>query len=409
MRGRAPAFRWAWAAVFSAAAGVEATGLIRRALGEIAHPPLWDFKVFWMVGQICTAGHNIYDVGSYAPFRAILNPTNDPEFNGIAVQIGMPYPPPAAALLCPLGHFANLQTAMAAWYAVLFVLIGVSIVLLWRQFLGAQGYTGLITVAVLVLTLPGTTLTVGFGQLNFFALLLLLVFWRERSPWRGGAWLAPLVVLRPLSLLFALYFIVRRQWSALPAFLATSALLFGLSVPIVGLSGFVSYLHQNPTQRYPEMYFKGWDSLYKILVTLDHDYDGFFSLVNHPLFMLVAAALICAAAYVCTAAGKHQRTLCLSMLLALGLLLYPNSGAHYTVLLLVPMLSLMHERQRLGLSYGALVAFLTGQYALLIFRDGALTTGLVFAMDSLVFALIALRLPRRSVDVPMKAAALLPT
>ena len=393
-----------WYGVCALFAVYLAAELTRMALHEIAQPPLWDFKVFWMVGQVVAGGHNLYDVASYARYAALLNPGNDAEFNTIALHIGMPYPPPAAILFYPLGFIASVQTAMAVWYAAIFAAIGVSIVALWRQFFIADGIAGLITVAVLVLALPGTALTVGFGQLNIFALLLLLMVWRQGVAARSGMWLAPLMIVRPLSAVFALYYLARRQWSAISALVATTCVLFIASLPIVGVAGFASYLHQNPTQRYPEIYFKGWESLYKIVVTLGGDYTGYFSIGGHPAFVLICALSIAAAFVVCAFAAETERTLCLSMLLSLALFLYPNTGAHYTVLLLVPLLSVWAERERFALSTPAVIAFFTIQYALLIFRDGALTSGVVFAMDAVVFALLAVRLRLRRADVPLVAS-----
>ncbi len=400
VRGRHAAFKAAWLVVFGGFAVVRMAGLVAIAAREIMRPPLWDFKVFWMVGRICAAGNNIYDVASYRPFANILNPANDMEFNTIALKIGMPYPPPAVSLFCPLGHVANLQTAMLLWYSVVFIAIIASIIALWRQFLRAEGIAGLIVAAVLVIVLPGTTMTVGFGQLNFFALLLLVLVWREQIAWRAGAWLAPLLVLRPLTLLFAVYYLMRRQWSALLALALSSVLLFVLSVPLIGLNGLAAYVHQNPTQRYPEIYFRGWESLYKIMLSFSHSYDGYFSLSAHPLFVGICALLMAGAAYVCAVAAPDRRMMCLSMLLALGLFLYPNTGAHYSVLLLVPLLSIWRERKALGLRDATLIAFLSLQYLLLSFRDGTLTTGAVFGLDAFVFAAVALGASRRSLAMP---------
>ncbi len=393
-----------WYALCAGFAVYLATELVRMALHEIAQPPLWDFKVFWMVGQICAGGHNLYDVASYARYAALLNPANDAEFNTIALHIGMPYPPPAAVLFYPLGFIAGLQAAMAAWYAVLFATIGLSIVALWRQFLAANGIPGFIAVAVLVLALPGTALTVGFGQLNFFALLLLLMVWRQPIAMRAGMWLAPLSIVRPLSAVFALYYIARRRWSAIYGLVAALCVLFIVALPIVGIAAFRSYLQQNPTQRYPEIYFKGWESLYKIVVTLGGENSGYFSIGAHPVFVVICGLSIVAAFAVCAFAAESERALCLSMLLALALFLYPNTGAHYTVLLLVPLFSAWAERERYRLPATTVIAFFTVQYGLLIYRDGAFTSGLVFAMDAVVFGLLVVRLRSQRADIPLVAS-----
>lgn len=375
-------------------ATVKARLLVTFAIAAIGRPPLWDFKVFWMIGHVAAAGRPLYDVASYLPYRALLNPGGDAEFDRIAIAIGMPYPPPAVWLFYPLGFTSNVSAALAMWYVVLFASLAVGIVLLWRQFFAADGVAGLIVAAFLTLALAPAFLTVELAQLDFFAFILLVLVWDQPVPWRAAALLAPLVVIRPLCLVFALSFAVRRQWSALAALAGSLIMLVALSVPLVGTGTIERYFRDNPSARYPQMYFVGTQSLYKLLVTWSHDTAGYFSLARHPLFDAIAVVSLIAATIVCSVSRVPLRSAGYGLLLVLGLLLYPNTDAHYCGLTLVPLCAAWRDRDRLNAPAAVIIAAFCIQYALLDFNSGANTTALVLFFDCVFFGWLALRTPR---------------
>jgi hypothetical protein len=378
-------------AVFALFAGYEAFELVRLAAGQVKHPPLWDFRAFWMFGQVAASHQNVYDPASYQMYRAILNPFDDPEFNTIAVNVGMPYPPPAVLLVYPLGLIANLSTAMIAWYVAIFGAIVAGTIMLWRQFFAAEGKAGLVVAALLVVSLSATRMNVALTQVTFFVLVFLLLFWRERTPWRAGLWLAPLIVLRPLFVLLAIYFVARRQWKALVSLTATSAALILISIPLLGPNALSSYILQNPTQRYPGSYFIGSQCLYKLLATRNRQVEGSFSLAAHPLYDALALLSIAAVTLICVLRAKQQRDACLALLLIIGLWVYPSTDTHYCVLLLVPMGVVWRRRTRLGLSQTAVLSIFGMQYLLLGVRDGLHTTGLLIVLDAVLFTYLAFR------------------
>jgi hypothetical protein len=380
-------------AVLAVIAVFQLVDFVRLAFGQLQHPPLWDFRAFWMFGLAAAAHHNIYDPASYQVYRALLNPGGDPEFNTIAINIGMPYPPPAVLLVYPLGLITKMSSAMLLWYAMIFSAMAASIVLLWRVFFAADGYAGLAVAAILTFSLSSSRMTIALTQVTFFVLVLLLLFWRERTPWRSGMWLAPLIVLRPLFVLLAIYFIVRRQWSALASLAATTVALVAVSIPLLGPNGLASYVLHNPTQRYPGTYFVGSQCLYKLLATLNGPHEGYFSLASHPLYDGIALLCLAAVAVVCALRAGRQRDACLALLMLAGLWLYPSTDTHYCVVLLVPMGVVWRNQTQLGLSPAAVVGYFAVQYLLLDVRDGASTTGLLIALDCLFFAFVAFRSP----------------
>jgi hypothetical protein len=383
---------------------------LRLAAGQLQHPPLWDFRAFWMFGLVAAAHHNVYDPASYQMYRGLLNPGGDPDFNAIAINIGMPYPPPAVLLVYPLGLIAKMSSAMLAWYAAIFSALAAGVVLLWRGFFAADRSAGLAVAAILTLSLSASRMTVALTQVTFFVLVLLLLFWRERTPWRAAMWLAGLIVLRPLFVLLAIFFVVRRQWSALASLAATSVALVAISIPLLGPNGLASYVLHNPTQRYPGSYFFGSQCLYKLLATMNGRHEGYFSLTTHPLYIGIALVCIAAGALICALRAERQPDACLALLVLLGLWLYPSTDTHYCVVLLVPMGVVWRYQTQLGLSPTAVLGYFVAQYLLLDVRDGASTTGLLIALDCVFFALVAFRKPRSPVAghevafVPLAAA-----
>jgi hypothetical protein len=386
-------WRRVWAATLGLFALLAVSALVAASQKQVSHPPLWDFKVFWTIGHVAVIGHNIYDPASYLPFRDLVNPGHDHEFDTIALGIGMPYPPPAILLFYALGFVPGISTAMTLWYVALFVTLAVATLLLFRAYFLPYKIAGLIAATIFVVALPATAATIELGQLNFIALCFLVLFWNERNPWRAGLWLAPVLILRPFVVLFAVYLVARRRWNTLLATLATLVALFVLSLPFVGWQGLVSYAHRNPSQRYPQVYFGGTDSLYKILSRFDRDPVGYFSLAAHPWFVVIACVLVAASVAVCLRGGPAQRDACLGTLLALGLFLYPNTGSHYAVLLLPALCVLWRDRKRLGIGTLGATGILTFEYVALGF--GA-ATGIVFGLDAFLFAALALRRPAPS-------------
>jgi hypothetical protein len=399
-QGRSFPWRRPAIALFALFAAATAVDVVRFAVGEVRNPPLWDFKCFWMYGQVAAAHHNVYDPASYQIYHALLNPAKDVEFDTIGVNVGLPYPPPGVLMVYPLGLIPNVSTAMIGWLAGLFAAVLGCVYLLWRRFFAFDGMAGFVVVGVLVTGLAATNLTLALTQVDFVALLLLLLFWGERAGPRAGVWLAPLIFLRPLFILLAIYLIVRRQWSALAALAATSAALIALSFPLLGPHGLSTYVLHNPALRYPVEYFVGSSSLYKVLTGF-HINDGPFSLATHPVYLIVAAISTAVVTAICALRMRRQPDMCLALLVVSGLWLYPSTSPHYNVLLLAPICAVWRYRRQVDLSTAAVAAFFALNYVLLDFRAGAQTTGLAIALDCLIFGWLAFRRPPLGVAVDL--------
>jgi hypothetical protein len=344
----------------------------------------------------------VYDPAAYAALGAALNPGHDALFNAVAVGVGLPYPPPTLFLFYPLGWF-DLQTAMRLWYVAMFAALTLAAVLLWRHFFARDGAAGCLTAVLLLLLLPQTGATFALAQVNVFALFLLIAYWRERVPWRAGLWLAPLGMLRPPSLALALEGVARGRHALLATVAGATAGLLLIAFPLAGPRAMATYVRANPSGRYPESFFAGYQSLYQLFALRDPSRAGFFSLGAHPAYVVCALLLLALGVALVRRAAEEQTNMLRAALLALGLFIYPSTGAHYALLLVVPLCELWRSRDALGIGTLGALAAIEINYALLRVGDGSTTIGLLLILDAAFFATLALRAgaaPRGAVRRP---------
>jgi hypothetical protein len=152
-----------------------------------SHPPEWDFSVFWLSGRVAAQGMNFYEPEHYQEAARPLHPSK--EFTEEILSVGFWYPPPSIFLFVPLGWF-EIHTAILLWYIMNGSILVLAILLLWKIFLSQDGLVGLVLTMTLVLMLPSTRNNIQYAQTNFITLLTLLLFWRDRTRFRGGIWLA---------------------------------------------------------------------------------------------------------------------------------------------------------------------------------------------------------------------------
>ncbi len=386
---RAP-LRAIWLAGFAVLAVFEVGNLLRIARDNLAHVPLWDFRVFWMVGRAAVEHRDVYDPASFVGFAATLNPGHDPLFDAVALGVGLPYPPPTLFLFYPLGWF-DLGTALLVWYVAMGVAVAIACIMLSRLFFRGSGAAGWFAPALLLLMLPQTGVTIALAQVNFFALVFAIAYWRERVSWRAGLWLAPLGMLRPPALALVLEAIAKSRRGLAVGLVAASAALFLAAIPIAGTRAMITYLRANPSSHYPESFFPGYQSLYQLFALRDASRAGYFSLAAHPAYVMCALLLFAGAAWIAARAAPERTGMVRAMLLTLGLFVYPSTGAHYAVLLLLPLCELWCGRRALGLGTAGAIAVFELNYALLRVGDAATTIGLLLVIDAALFAALALR------------------
>jgi hypothetical protein len=196
-------------------------------LGEIYRDFRWkprvDFTMYHAAAQTAAAGEDLYhfhEPGGYRPHN-----------------LPYPYPPLLASLLSPLGKL-SIGWAYHLWIAFIVLCLGL---LSWltakvTAFCGAQRPL-LLALGALFLSMLLVDSNVYWGQVNIPVMTLvasgLLLYLKGKRGW-GGALIGFAAALKVLPAALALFFLVRRDWRALGACLATALGLVFLVPALVG-------------------------------------------------------------------------------------------------------------------------------------------------------------------------------
>jgi len=331
---------------------------------NVAHPPEWDFSVSWFNGYVAARGLNFYDPENYRRLAGALPLT--PALVRFVISVGFHFPPPTIFLFLPLG-FLDIRVAFVLWYVVMIGVIVLDAVLLARLFLGGTAGGRLLAAALLLLLRPAMA-TVWFGQTNFFVVLMLLLFWRDRARFRGGAWIALATLIKPVGAVLLLYAVLARRWRAIVGTGVVLAALSALTIAVFGWDTFATYFGHNPVGRMPaEAYTESINQSLLATILRLTGYDvGRSSAILNPVFVVLAGGLGAATAWLghrAWTAGDDD--LALALTIPFGLLVYPGTLAHYSVDLIVPFLLLWSRRQALPGGLAGVVAFLTAEFAII--------------------------------------------
>jgi len=321
------------------------------AAAAVRHVGQWDFVCFWLYGHAVAAHANVYAPQTFA--QLALPVPVDMAFRREILGVGFPYPPPSIVLFAPLGALANLRLASLLWMTLQLGALGGAIALLAR---GAGAARGL-AIAAFALALPSTAIGLGLQQTTPLALLAVVVA-GGGAP-RGGiargvaAGLA--VIVKPVLVVVPLWLALRRRGSAFLAALVTLALATATALPLIGPGGLASYRAENPAARLPAGVFSesGAASLYAALLRARGDVGSFAGPLHDATFVTLAAVATLVTLGLTLRAQAAGGDLTLGLWIALGLALYPGTGAAYA-LLLVP--SAVALARRLPAARGALAA-----------------------------------------------------
>lgn len=375
------------------------TVYLARAANNVAAPPDWDVKVFWLWGRVAASGENFYrPAAMHQAAQAQALEPDDPRFRDFVLDVGFHYPPPAALLVAPFGLF-DLHTGALLWYLAQLSALACVLLLLWRTFLAEHGWLGLLAMAALLLCLRSAYTTIGFGQTNFIALALFLPFWKRPSSVGGGAALGLAIAVKPFLALVLPALALCRQWRALATALACLAGLTVATLFLFGTGPFLAYLAENPVSRLPPtLYiFEENQSLLAAIMRWTGDDPTARSPLLHPYYLLASSLVTAVTAAAVWASARRDPGLALAVTLAAVLLVYPQSWAHYTVFLIVPMTALWARRDGIGIGTSAAVALLSTVYALNRYDRGAIAmwgTLLLWVALGAACGVIARRVPR---------------
>jgi hypothetical protein len=339
--------------------------VVKDIVRAVQNPPEWDYRLFWLEGKVADSGKNFYDPQYAIQLAQPFNPSE--EFKS---ESSFFYPPPSMFLFMPLGWF-DYQTAALLWYIVHTAIFVLSVVMLWQLFFKKAGLLGFLLTAALVVMFASVPQVFVYGQTTFLVLLMMLLFWQYRRRTQGGIWLAIGILTKPLVGVLLLFTFLRGQWRSLLATLGFLAVTSVLALLLFGSTTFFSYVTLNPATSGPTHLYTepSVQSLLGTILRVTHyDFSGSSPLRN-PLFIVIASVLVLVTLWLVYRQDVVSDEIALSLLLALGLLIYPATIAHYSMLLLPSVFAVWSlQKQNIRETLGAVV-FITLIYVLINLSD----------------------------------------
>lgn len=334
----------------------------------------FDFVGFWLHGETASRGLDFYDPRNAQEWARGLELSET--FRLEIVDVGFWYPPPSAFLFAPLGWIDDVQDALGAWLAAMAVVLAVAIRMLWKEFLAPFGLVGLAAAAALLLCANATTATFELGQTNFVALVALLGFWRTRDRPVSGVWATFAVLVKPFLGVLVVHQVVRKRWGSVLASVVSGAVACVLSIAAFGWDTFTAFFTNDQVASKPDFVYTedaNQSLLSFVLRAADVDFAG-RSPITTPLFLVAAGILGAVTVAVVLARRDRDPRLSLALWLLLGLLLYPSSLGHYSVLLVPILLLLWQQRASVPGGVWSVAATASATYLLAGFRGGTATT-----------------------------------
>lgn len=316
----------------------------------------WDFLCFYLNGKATVEGLSLYDPSSFANVLSNVQlPFNlsDSFYSG-AIQPGVIYPPTTMLLLAPLGYM-DVDTANIVWRLFVLSFLAIDIVLLYQIFkIHESKWIQLIFIVVLILIFPGSKGTLDVSQTNFFILFLLLLIFKDPDNWKAGIYLALAVIVKPIPVVWALYFIINKKWKPLFSFIISGIIIVLLSILQLGFHNFMTYFTSPPVLRIPLASFSEDinQSINAVFSRISFQM-GLDSILQHMngivlIVTIVLAILTCIASYKLAKTGNKASFL---IFLPLSLLIFPGTLTHYAVQLIPLFLAIVLIKDKKSVFY----------------------------------------------------------
>ncbi len=316
-----------------------------------------DYGKFYHSQQLFIQGKDIYSPIYFVKNKlsTTTHPNNHPSTHSKILKLGGNLNPPFFTLISfPLAYLSYAH-ALLLW-TLLSVMVGALGILLLQQKLDAQASS--LGCALLVLiglfSYYPSFLNLQFGQLSLLLLPLLVCGWRaarQKKTMSAAIYLALASSLKPFIGLFLFYFLMRKEWRGLCAFLLT---LFGCGLIAALFFGFDSYVTYYHTCQQIKWAACNWNvSIYGFLLRLVGGNESNIALLLLPvpdlitiLYPLLAGIFLVAViqflrpTFDIPANAKQKIDLDFSIIITAMLLLSPLGWLYYFPLLSIPLLIL---------------------------------------------------------------------
>jgi hypothetical protein len=299
----------------------------------------WDFLVFYIDGKATVDGLALYDPASFSNILSSIHLpfTVSDSFTTAAIQTGVIYPPTTMLMLAPIGYL-DVTTANIVWRIFVLSFLVIDMILIYRIFkINESKWFQILIIVALTLILPGSISTLGYSQTNFFLLFFILLIYKDPDNWKAGMFLALAVIIKPIPVVWGLYFLINRKWKPIFSFAITGIVVIFLTIMLVGINNFMTFFTSPPTSRIPRGSFiesinQSMNAVFS-RISLQLGMDSLSGYMNWiVLFVsLILVILTCIASY---KLAKTNLKASFLIFLPLSLLIFPGSLTHYVVQLL---------------------------------------------------------------------------
>jgi hypothetical protein len=295
------------------------------------HPKEWDFTCFYMFGKVARFHLNFYNPDDYYKIVHLIHLPFNPseEFKIELMNVGCLYPPPTVLMFLPLGYMSYYQALYFTYFLILLATLG-CIYLLKEIFFKTFHREGWMLSVIIILIFPPLLSTIRYTQtLIFLLFLLLLVYHNRNKPW-SGIFLAISIFVKPFTLIIILYFLLLKQWKTIGYFMVTCAVIGLISLLYFGINPFIEYLVSNPSKNLPAFWYSETTNQ-SLLAELYRLFPANWELAKKIYYVASAVILVISGFMYFGLMKRKAYTLLFPLLLALGLIIYPNGQVYYPI------------------------------------------------------------------------------
>jgi hypothetical protein len=316
--------------------------------------PEWDYIAFYLYSLAGQSGCNFYDPELFRELFSSyrLGLLTGHVFFEEVVNVGFPYPPPSMILFFPLG-WVDLKTGYYIWQSILllFLLGAIWLSIDIFSFKRRQREDKILYALLLIhliLLFPGVTSSFRFTQTNPALLFSLLLVIKRLKHWDAGLYLIIMIMIKPLAVLFAFYFLLKKRWDVIAAASISGILILAFTGIIFGFDIFVQYFTSLPSNRLPEWVYsqKINNSLSAVFLRLHTNQFAFLDQAAiNTLILVVSLVLLLITLVISWRLERKSSRLSFLVFIPFSLLVYPAALAHYS-LLLIPVILVLREQHQ---------------------------------------------------------------
>lgn len=294
----------------------------------------FDFMCFYMQGQLGVHHLNFYDPHSFSILLENINYhfTFSRVFKSEILDVGLLSPPITMLFFAPLAsidyHTSKVILAVFTFTFIIANTILANVVFVKK---GRSVYS-FFFIFIIITLVPGTQSTIGFNQTNFFLLFFLILTIHKINKPISGFYLALSLIIKPISGILILFFIVQKKWKQVAYFVATGAGLLLITGLIWGFQNIFGFIQSPPTLRLPQqLYIQHINQSLIGVLNRNLEIYGIAPKITNVFYYGSAIILLVGTCISSIRLNKVNSYLAFFPFILFMLIVYPSSLTHYMV------------------------------------------------------------------------------